>query len=185
MANDNPWSAATLAPDAGVDSREPTLAVIGDALHLAWNRNKTLYHAVLDGAVWSAPVRIAERGATGPGRHPRWQASLSLHTQIHRQLRSVSRLSTGWALVPPRAGFAHTRHFHRSGRRRGPQRKPSRGMGRHNIRRVRDLLRDTRWVVLDEFAHPQRTRRSPHHRHHFQRQYSRRLARSHRRSRPL
>ena len=59
MANDNPWSAATLVPDAGADSREPALAVIGDTLHLAWNRNKTLYHAVFDGNVWSAPVRIA------------------------------------------------------------------------------------------------------------------------------
>lgn len=59
MANNNPWSAATLVPDAGANSREPSLAFSGNALHLAWSRNKTLYHAVFDGSAWSAPVRIA------------------------------------------------------------------------------------------------------------------------------
>jgi hypothetical protein len=59
MANANPWSTATLIPDAGTDSRDPSLAVIGATLHLAWSRSQTLYHATLNGSTWSTPVRIA------------------------------------------------------------------------------------------------------------------------------
>ena len=59
MAKVNTWSATTLIPGSGPDSRKPVLAVVGETLHLAWSRGRVLYHSTLEGSTWSVPVRVA------------------------------------------------------------------------------------------------------------------------------
>ena len=59
MASDSPWSHSEVLPGATPDSREPALAAVSETIHLVWNKDKVLYHAIHDGMAWSAPLKIA------------------------------------------------------------------------------------------------------------------------------
>jgi hypothetical protein len=58
MAFDRFWSPNEPVPGVTADNCQPTLAVLGDALHLVWSCNRILYHSVRLSNTWSLPVRI-------------------------------------------------------------------------------------------------------------------------------
>jgi hypothetical protein len=59
MEEDNAWTITEAVPEASADSREPSLAFVGEMLHLAWSRNRMLVHSIYDGSGWGVPIRIA------------------------------------------------------------------------------------------------------------------------------
>ena len=59
MASDSPWSSSEALSSATPDSHEPALATVSEAVHLVWNKDRVLYHAIHDGTAWSSPLKVA------------------------------------------------------------------------------------------------------------------------------
>ena len=59
MSSESPWSAAAPVAGATPDSREPSLALVGETAHLMWSKNKALYHAQSTPEGWTEPQRVA------------------------------------------------------------------------------------------------------------------------------
>ena len=141
MANDNPWSALTPVPGAGTDSREPALAVIGDTLHLAWSRSRTLYHATFDGKTWSAPVRIAsgEQPALAVTPDGRLHCLFTHKFIGNDEVYYTTLAGSQWSLPEPvsRTPGVSTNPAIAV----GSGRDALRGVGRHYARPIHDLSR--------------------------------------------
>ena len=100
MPTYNPWTAGTPITGIPADSHEPTLALVGEQLHLAWTSNRVVYHAYLTAEGWSSPVRVAS------GEQPTLAAAADgrLHCLFVNQFAGnyeiyhVSRADNGWSL---------------------------------------------------------------------------------------
>jgi hypothetical protein len=58
MAFDRFWSSNEPVPSVPADNYQPTLAVLGDELHMLWSSNRILYHSVRQTGSWGLPMRI-------------------------------------------------------------------------------------------------------------------------------
>lgn len=73
MPSDSPWSAREIVTVAGAESRDPTIFLVGETLHIVWSCNRVLYHARHTTVGWSQAIKVSigeepVLGATPDGR---------------------------------------------------------------------------------------------------------------------
>jgi hypothetical protein len=59
MTFDRFWSPSELVPGLPADSYQPSLAILGNELHLVWSSNDVLYYSARSAEGWSSPVPVA------------------------------------------------------------------------------------------------------------------------------
>ena len=95
------WSEVELLPLAPGRYGEPTLAVAGNSIHLAWVQSGVIHHMWRAGSEWSRPARLA--GGTTPRLLAR--ADGSLHCMFLNQFTGISEvyhttwLGASWSLA--------------------------------------------------------------------------------------
>jgi hypothetical protein len=59
MSFDRFWSPSELVPGTPADSYQPSVALLGGALHLMWSSDRVLYHSMRSAGSWSPPFPVA------------------------------------------------------------------------------------------------------------------------------